>query len=172
MTGVTVDMPIEARRCENCACYFEVRNPVNPLQSQGFCRREPPGAQQVRVTVPRLNGKGEPLFMRDGKTPQVEEKVQTAFVHELTARQMCCFDGWRPIGTPPGVDWRHDWLASLLERQLERIVLKQEIEGDKATTESLFLDGVREYRAGPPSGPPAANDSGDEPGSPPGTGEG
>jgi hypothetical protein len=120
MTGVSVDIPLEARRCENCACYFEVRNPLNPLQCQGFCRREPPQSQQVRVDVPMMNGKGEPMIDAKGK-PRMEQKIQLAFVHELTARQMTCFDGWRPLGTQPGDDWRRD--ADLVRTALALTVI-------------------------------------------------
>lgn len=150
MSGISVDVPLETRHCENCACYFEVRNPANPLQSQGFCRREPPQAKEVRVALPMMNGKGEPMMGRDGK-PRMEERIQLAFVHELTARQMTCFDGWRPLGTAPGADWRQLWLADCLEHTAAGL--------DSAEAQKI----IRRFLAGPPTVPPAANDPSAEP---------
>lgn len=159
MSGISVDVPLETRHCENCACYFEVRNPANPLQSQGFCRREPPQAKEVRVALPMMNGKGEPMMGRDGK-PRMEERIQLAFVHELTARQMTCFDGWRPLGTVPGADWRQEWLGVKVEKFL---AARFKVGGNYELDTQELLTYLREWRAGPPIVPPAANDSSAEP---------
>ena len=151
MTALSVEIPKEARCCRNCACYMEVRHPVDPTQSQGFCRREPPHGQEVRLSIPRLNDKKEPMFMRDGKTPQMIETKRLALVHEVTAREMTCFDGWRPLGTRPGDDWRHQWLAEMLKGVRSK---------GKYSLETLeLLAAIERWQAGPELNPPAANDA-------------
>ena len=152
MTALSVDIPKEARCCRNCACYMEVRHPQNPTEFQGFCRREPPRGQEVRVSVPRLNDKKEPMFMRDGKTPQMIEQRRMALVHQVTAREMTCFDGWRPVGTRPGDDWRHQWMAEMVKR-----AATEHYTGSLELVE--LVRAIERWQAGPEVTPPAANDA-------------
>jgi hypothetical protein len=102
--GVTVEVPKMARRCENCACYMEVKNPANPMEHQGFCRRDPATATPVRVNHPRLKPDGTPVLDRQDR-PIMEQRQDMAYIFRATARELTCFDGWRPLGTEPGDEW-------------------------------------------------------------------
>ncbi len=94
-------MSIE-RTCGNCACYFEIPNPANKLEAQGFCRRSTVNVQQVRVEVPRLDPAGKPVVSKINGQPLTDARPQLAYIHGLTQKNLVCFDGWRPIGTRPG----------------------------------------------------------------------
>jgi hypothetical protein len=138
--GVAVDIPTTERRCENCACYMEVKNPANQLQSQGFCRRDPAGAQTVRVQVPRMGKDGTPALDRQGRVV-LESREQMAYVFRLSARNLTCFDGWRPIGTAPGDRWE----ARFALQQLQRAGMIPE----------ELVSAFAAFRIGPPLTPPA-----------------
>jgi len=142
--GVTVNIPKTERCCLNCACYMEVQNPINKLAHQGFCRRDPPNAQTVRVERPRVLPDGKPAMDKQGR-PIMERGEQLAYVHRLTARELTCYDGWRPLGTRPGDRWEQ---RALLEKLLPalREVIPEEL-----------ADALEELKAGPLL-PEAAND--------------
>lgn len=91
------------RNCKNCACYIEVTlSALAPAQPQ--CRRNAPMPAQIRMERPVLNPiTKQPMMGKDGK-PKTEISVENVFLYAPTAPDKVCFDGWRPIGTPPG--WR------------------------------------------------------------------
>jgi len=143
--GVAVDLPTMERCCQNCACYMEVKNPANQLQSQGFCRRDPPGAERVRVQVPRLNSDGKtPAIDRQGR-PVMETREQMAYVYRLSARNFTCFDGWRPLGTEPGDKWQ------------SRFVLEKAEPAVRALSPEL-AEALEALLVGPTLTPPAPNE--------------
>lgn len=155
MTALTVELPKTERRCENCACYFRVHHPVDVDKSQAFCRRDPPVAQQVAVDVPRMRtfaGKTEPVLGRDGK-PVMERKLQIAYVFAMTEAHMCCFDGWRPLGTQPGDQWQQQWSSDAI------IAAHNAHLGKSAWSPEEIIAAIKRWRAGPPLTPRAANDS-------------
>lgn len=156
--GLRVQLPLTARRCGNCACYFEVSHPQNPLLKQGFCRLEPPSTAQVRVEVPMLDANGHPMMTKDkqGKpVPRMEGRTQLAYTHDPTQPESVCFDGWRPLGTQPGDDWGQHELAQVAEQALIAI-------GDTMGPDMLELlqAALSRFRRGPNLTPAAANDDG------------
>jgi hypothetical protein len=153
--GISVLQPATARCCANCACYFVVPNPQNPMQSQGFCRREPANTAQVAVEVPMVNGKGEVMMQKDKtgrEVPRMERRQQMAYVFDLTNASSVCFDGWRPLGTQPGDDWRAHWFAKMVSGALEE-------HGEDANLEpGELLELVKSWAKGPALPSDAAND--------------
>jgi len=154
--GVSVMLPTTARNCSNCACYFTVPNPQNPLQSQGFCRREPASTAEVAVDVPMLDAKGQVMMQKDKtgtQIPRMERRKQLAYMFDLTNATSVCFDGWRPLGTQPGDDWRAHWFAQSLAAYIERHVDAEGFEPGE------FLELAKSWAKGPPLAGDAANDS-------------
>lgn|SRR5487761_431942 len=95
--------PLGARRCSNCACYYSIPEPANPLQSQGFCAKEPPVSSMVRLELPQLDKEGHPVMSRlDPKKPATRTEEGIGFAHKPTAADLVCFDGWRPLSAQPG----------------------------------------------------------------------
>ena len=94
------------RNCKTCACYTEVTlNPLAPPQSQ--CRRNGPMPAQIRIERPMMRknlqtGQMEPKIDKATGQPLVEASIENVFLYAPTAPDSVCFDGWRPIGTPPG----------------------------------------------------------------------
>lgn len=68
-----------ARRCKTCACHISIRHPHVIGQSQSLCRRN-----GVMLT-------------------QAGQQVGLSYVP--TQPELTCFDGWRPLDTPPGVKY-------------------------------------------------------------------
>lgn len=69
------------RNCGNCACAVSVKHPhlVNTVQL--LCRRN--GAMMVQQRTP--------------------EGILTSLTYAPTQAELVCFDGWRAVGTPPGI---------------------------------------------------------------------
>jgi hypothetical protein len=93
-----------ARTCANCACFARMKpdGSIVPGESeyQTVCRRHAPGARQVTIDVPVMKD-GQPVL--DGRQrPRIERVAAFQFGYQPTAPELVCFDGWRPIGTPPG----------------------------------------------------------------------
>ncbi len=93
---------VGGRNCGNCACYFEMAHPLNALERQGFCRRFSVNAQAMRVQVPRVDEHGAPIVSKLDKRPVVDVREEVLYVNAVTAAQLVCFDGWRPVGSLPG----------------------------------------------------------------------
>lgn len=146
--GMTTEMPVTERRCENCACYMNLRHPQNPMLTQGFCRRDTAGAQNVRVEVPRLKD-GKTIAGKDGK-PVMEMQQKLAYVFAMTAPELVCFDGWRPLGTRPGDEWSRQWGADAFVEAMACF------EGSSWDIPKL-IEIIERFKAGPPLAPPAAN---------------
>lgn len=147
MNALSVSLPATKRNCGNCACFFKVAHPQNPLVTQGFCRRDPPVAQQVRVEVPRLKD-GKTQAGKDGK-PIMEFKQQLAYVFAMTAPEMVCFDGWRPEWTRPGDDWGQQWGVRAAFKALDAHF------GSTTWDAGELLEALKVWAAGPDA---AAND--------------
>ncbi|MGH7746367.1 MAG: hypothetical protein ACREQ5_16655 [Candidatus Dormibacteria bacterium] len=90
-----------ARICASCACFYEQEMPGNPLQKQGFCRRNPPQYGMMKVQTPRLDINKQIVLGKDGK-PIMETNEQGVYLYPPTLQNLTCFDGWRPIGELPG----------------------------------------------------------------------
>jgi hypothetical protein len=90
----------ESRVCLTCACHFAQKHPVNPLESQSFCRLKPPMAQQMRAETPRMRD-GKPVMDRHDK-PVMEAQTVIVYLYAPTQPGLTCFDGWRSLGTLPG----------------------------------------------------------------------
>lgn len=65
------------RRCKTCACYLKTLHPHEIGRSVSQCRRNPP------QTLMGPNG-------------------PAGLAYALTDPELVCFDGWRPMDTPPG----------------------------------------------------------------------
>lgn len=78
--GASVD---NERRCRTCACHISIDDPNRIGATQSLCRRSP-------VTPVMMS----PKFQ--GGTPTM------SLTYSPTAPELTCFDGWRPMDTPPG----------------------------------------------------------------------
>lgn len=105
------------RSCANCACFYELPHPKNPLEKQGYCAKLPAIVGQVRLQVPRLDKDGKPVVVRD--RPLMDSIEDLAFTHQPTCRALVCMDGWRPVGTLPGNSWASDRLDRAMRRVFE-----------------------------------------------------
>jgi hypothetical protein len=94
---------LKGRDCGHCACFYQPPLPPDaPAGSrrEGFCRRSPADPMQVRIEVPRLDQKGQPV-MREGR-PAMNNEVVKVLAFRPTEAASTCFDGWRAKGTLPG----------------------------------------------------------------------
>lgn len=90
------------RTCSTCACFLTAPVP-GEVTPQGMCRRFAPTARAVRIAVPVLKD-GKPVMQRmDPTKPLIREEQHLAYVYELTQPGLTCFDGWRPLGSRPGM---------------------------------------------------------------------
>jgi hypothetical protein len=95
----------EERTCSNCACFAHMKpdGSVVPEGGEGYqtvCRRNGPGARQVRMDVPKLKD-GQPVLDRINR-PVMESVTVFQYGWQPTFAGGVCFDGWRPLNTPPG----------------------------------------------------------------------
>lgn len=85
-TAPVIDFGISStpdRRCKTCACFLEY-NPTGAVgQTQAVCRRDPAGLMMTRNAI-------------TGNT-------DTGLAYKPTQGDLVCFDGWRPLYTPPGI---------------------------------------------------------------------
>lgn len=110
------------RECGNCACYFQMANMENASLIQGFCRRQPPDLQEIRVMKPRRDAKGNLVVGKDTQ-PIMEPSKEVGYLFKPATPQGICFDGWRAVGTLPGEQPASTLLRSFaphLEPLLER----------------------------------------------------
>ena len=73
------------RTCATCACSLVVKHPQLVTKEQMICRRDGPFV--IRQKLLTDHGPVE----------------QMGLSFALTSPELVCFDGWRPLGTPPGV---------------------------------------------------------------------
>lgn len=90
------------RSCANCACFYELPHPKNPLERQGYCARQPAAVGAVRVQVPRVDKEGKPVVMRHDGRAVMDSIEDIAWTHAPMHASLVCMDGWRPIGARPG----------------------------------------------------------------------
>jgi len=92
----------EPRTCANCACHLIAKHPTLLNENQMFCRRNGVLSMPARVDRVRLDEHGKPVISkRDGK-PVMESVQQLVYLYQPTKASETCFDGWRPMDTPPG----------------------------------------------------------------------
>jgi hypothetical protein len=94
----------DKRTCANCACFAYMMPDgsivESPENAQSVCRRNVPGARQVRIEVPRIQN-GQPVI-KAGR-PVLEPATVFQYGYQPTTEKAVCYDGWRPLGTLPGV---------------------------------------------------------------------
>ncbi len=100
-------MTTEKRTCANCACHIVETNSLLKMEKQSFCRRDPGTAAQVRGERPRMIDGVLQNDRRTGK-PIMENVMEMAFLYKPTMPELVCFDGWRPMGTLPGIGFVSD----------------------------------------------------------------
>ena len=112
------------RNCKNCACYIEVSlSSLAPPQPQ--CRRNGPVPAQVRIERPRLERlTNKPAIGKDNK-PIMEASVESVYLYAPTLPDKVCFDGWRPIGTPPGRPFTGQELLKVEEYGAAGVLLRE-----------------------------------------------
>lgn len=99
--------------CATCACAARMLPDGTVMASddtnaaaQLVCRRSPPGARYVAAEEP-IHRNGEVLTDRDGRVrTRPVQKLQIGY--PPTAADAVCWDGWRPIGTEPGIRTEFD----------------------------------------------------------------
>jgi hypothetical protein len=135
---------LEPRTCANCACHAMQEDKSNPLQTQMFCRRDTPMAQQMRVQRPTIRD-GKPVMMKaDPTKPLMNDVTEIVFMYRPTLPGLVCFDGWRPFGTAPGRPMDStDGMLSIMKR-LHADLIAQSLENlpEEPTHMSLSVDGL------------------------------
>ncbi len=149
MNEIDMDSDLSIRTCASCACHSVIEDKANPLQTQMFCRRDPPMAQQMRVDRPVIRD-GKPVMQRDGKTPLMQPAVEIAYMFKPTLSTLVCFDGWRPLGTDPGqrgID-SIDNVSSALKRLWSDMIVQQQEESLRQPEPADFSVGAHVNRDG------------------------
>jgi hypothetical protein len=103
------------RNCGNCACYWIQKNPANPLESQGFCRRNGAayGIQEMEQVLVDLNG--IPRTNKDG-SPRMGMAKVPVYMYPPTLPALVCFDGWRPHNELPGShQYSNDYVTAVFQ---------------------------------------------------------
>lgn len=101
---------LQTRSCANCACFARMRKDgaivddgspdlLDP-DTQTVCRRNIPGARQVRIDVPELRD-GQPVLDKIGR-PLTRPTTIFQYGYQPIPPTAVCFDGWRAIGALPG----------------------------------------------------------------------
>lgn len=101
------------RMCANCACFAamtpegDVLDPdTAPAELQRVCQRSTPGGRMARVEVPVFDPKtGAPVMRRAGEQ-RTEARQVLQIGYPPTVATARCFDGWRPLGTLPGENYK------------------------------------------------------------------
>lgn len=103
----------QPRTCATCACFTAMTpegelldTDAAPPDVQRVCRRNTPGARMVRAEVPVFDPKtGAPVMRRPG-----EQRTETRQIMQIgyapAVSTGVCFDGWRPLGTLPGENYK------------------------------------------------------------------
>lgn len=93
--------------CATCACFARVL-PDGVLaaaeadqEAIPVCRRNPPVARWTRIEVPVRGADGQAVINARGK-PQMEAQQVLTVGYPPMPPGAICWDGWRPLGTPPG----------------------------------------------------------------------
>jgi hypothetical protein len=103
--------------------YLALQDSTDPL-SFVVCRRNMPQASAVPNRQPRIDpatGKA----VRNAQQQQVFEEVTMVQVgYPATLLEATCFDGWRPLGTPPGVRWESQRLMEVFRPFMEKALIQ------------------------------------------------
>jgi hypothetical protein len=106
------------RLCSNCACFGRmlpdgrVLDPSEPT-SEGMlvCQLDTPASRLAHQEVPVLKD-GQPVM--DRGRPRLERIQVVQIGYKPVTPDARCFNGWRPIGTQPGENWKLTQLLPLV----------------------------------------------------------
>jgi hypothetical protein len=134
-----VDPLPSSRTCGNCGCAARMNrkgefSDVAAVSADSFliCRRNMPQASEARTRQPRIdprtgkpaeNGQGQKLF---------EEVAALQIGYPATLPEATCFDGWRPLGTLPGVRWETQRMTAAFVPMLEKALIQTGISHKQA----------------------------------------
>ena len=95
------------RNCSTCACSIIQKHHITANETQMFCRRQTVMSHMARMERPALDPKTKQPMFRKGRgdekpTPIMETFNDLIYLFAPTLPELVCFDGWRPVGTPPG----------------------------------------------------------------------
>lgn len=143
MTDLTEDQPAidalpEHRTCANCACAARMNrrgefSDLAAVSAESFviCRRNMPQASETRTRQPRVDGKGAPV--KNGQGAQVFDEVPAIQIgYPATLAEATCFDGWRPLGTLPGVKWETQRMAAAFVPVIEKALAQSGVSAKQA----------------------------------------
>ncbi len=140
MSAPTEDQPSPAdlpatRSCANCACFGRMASDGSMVETETdstpVCRRNPPGASRQRVEVPQLNPVTKEPIVDRGRPRMVATQV-IVIGYPATAPQAVCFDGWRPLGTLPGVRWESQRIVAAYLPFLEKALVQSGVAAKQA----------------------------------------
>jgi hypothetical protein len=136
MTELTEDQPAAVvlpadRHCANCGCaarmtragQYLAMTAVDP-ESFVVCRRNMPQASQVQGRAPRKHPQtGED--MRNAQGQRLYDSVAAVQIgYPATLPEAVCFDGWRPLGTLPGVRWGGERMIEAFRPIIEKALIQ------------------------------------------------
>jgi hypothetical protein len=136
VTDLTDDQPEvdtlpTARTCSNCGCAARMNrkgefSELAAVSAESFviCRRNMPQASEARTRQPRIDPRtGKPAQNSQGQ--QLFDEVAAIQIgYPATLPEATCFDGWRPLGTLPGVRWESARLATAFVPLLEKVLIQ------------------------------------------------
>lgn len=148
---ITEDQPTpelpELRVCASCACFSamtekgEIIDPASNPEAMRVCRRNPPGGRMVRVEEPVHDPKtGAPVV--DRGRPRLQAKQVLQIGYQPTIETASCYDGWRPLGTPPGQRWESRHMVARLLPLLERALVQSGMSAEAAEQIRDVLTGL------------------------------
>ncbi len=136
MTELAQDQPAPAalpteRSCANCGCAARMKRtgqylPLAATDPESFvvCRQSMPQASQVHDRKPRVDpATGAP--MRNGQGQQLYDAVVAVQIgYPATLPEAVCYDGWRPLGTLPGVRWGGERMIEAFRPIIEKALIQ------------------------------------------------
>lgn len=132
------------RSCGNCACFAHMladgtvlEAPKAGAEAQTVCRRNTPGGRYVTIEVPVFDAKtGAPVLRRAGGEQRTERKQVLQIGFPPAVANGVCFDGWRPLGTEPGENYK----VANIERVLFPIIA--ELAAGRTQAAKKLADGM------------------------------
>jgi hypothetical protein len=97
------------RQCSNCACFARMLPDGKVVPDDGgndgmlVCRRDTPASRLANVEVPVLKD-GHAVI--DRGRPRLERTQVVQIGYKPITPDAVCFDGWRPVGTLPGENYK------------------------------------------------------------------
>ncbi len=134
MSTTPPDLPA-ARTCANCACFGRMAADGSMVETETdttpVCRRNPPGASRQRVEVPLVDPATKLPVVDRGRPRLVAQQV-IVIGYPATAPQATCFDGWRPLGTSPGVRWEAQRMLEAFQPWMEKALVQSGVSAKQA----------------------------------------